>query len=133
MHTNIFIVEDHPLMREMLIELLEEADDLHVSGMASSAEDALLQLERAVPEMLLIDLSLPGMSGFDLASTVRGQWPTMRSVMLSGHTEPGIARRALEAGASGFVVKGNPEEIVDAIRRVSRGETYVSDSVRQEA
>lgn len=130
MPTNIYIVEDHPLMREMLTELIEEDPDFRVCGVASSGEDALDHAEALNPHLLLIDISLPRMSGIEFVLEARQRWPLTRLVMLSGHGERHYAASALSAGANGFVVKGNPDEIVDAIRQVFRGETYLSASVR---
>ncbi len=112
------------------MELIGESGDLRVSGVASTGEDALEHLARSLPNLMLVDVSLPRMSGLDLVATVRQRWPGTRVVVLSGHGDRSHVSRAISAGADGFVVKGNPEEIVEAIRRVFNGERYFSGSVR---
>ena len=107
------------------MEMIVEAGGLKVSGVASTGEEAIGYLNKAVPSMLLVDVSLPNMNGLDLAETVRRRWP-----VLSGHADQLHVSRAMSAGVDGFVVKGNPEEILDAIHRVLNGERYVSASVR---
>ena len=130
MQANVFIVEDHPLMREMLTELIDESEGMRVCGSAPSGEDALALIASSDPNLILIDVSLPKMSGLAFVEAARKQLPATRCIVLSGHGERIFADRALSAGANGFVVKGNPEEIVDAIRRVFDGETYLSASLR---
>lgn len=112
------------------MEMIVEAGGLKVSGVASTGEEALGYLDKTVPSMLLVDVSLPNMNGLDLAETVRQRWPDVRLIVLSGHADQLHVSRALSAGVDGFVVKGNPEEILDAIHRVLRGERYLSASVR---
>lgn len=131
MPSRVFIIEDHPLMRDMLAELIEDEADLQVCGLAANGEDALEAIAAARAELLLIDVSLPHMNGLELVSVVRRRWPQTPCVMLSGHGERSYVTRAMKAGASGFVVKGHPEEIVEAIRRVLQGETFLSRSLAQ--
>lgn len=129
MPSRIFIIEDHPLMRDMLAELIEDEVDLQVCGIASSGEDALAAIDALDAQLLLVDVSLPRMNGLEFVAAVHEKWPAMPCVMLSGHAEQSYVTRALESGANGFVVKGNPDEIVEAIRSVLRGETYLSKTL----
>ena len=130
MKRNVYIVEDNELVRGTLQEFIEMDPDLQVCGVADTAEAALQRLSSVDADLLLADVSLPGMSGIDLAREVKAQWPDLLCLMLSGHQEPTYARSALAAGARGYVLKGNPVEITDAIRNVLGGETYVSGPLR---
>lgn len=127
----VYIVEDHPIMRETLQDYLALDADLEICGMAESAEAALEALEAAAPDVVVIDLSLPGRSGLELVGEVGERWGTP-CIILSGHGERTYVGRALACGALGYVLKGNPREIAPAIRQVLKGEIYVSPSLREE-
>jgi DNA-binding NarL/FixJ family response regulator len=124
------LVEDHPLMRETLSEFLRELSAIELIGMVATAEEALSFCEEQRPELALIDVSLPGMNGIDLVSELHARYPGMRCLMLSGHREVSYVERALANGASGYVLKGDPSELLRAVDAVARGETYLSDTVR---
>ena len=126
----IFIVEDHAVMRQMLAAYLTDQTSYDVCGQAASAEAALEQLAEAAPDLVLVDVSLPGMSGIELVRQIQTQRDELACLMISGHGEPEYVRRALGAGARGYVVKGNPYELPGAIEEVLSGATYLSPSVR---
>lgn len=133
MPRRIFIVEDHAIVRQMLGEFLARLD-IEVCGVAESGEEALERLSgSAAPDvveadLVLIDVSLPGMTGIDLAGKLQAQRPSLPSLMYSGHREMVYVKRALAAGARGYLVKGNPRELEGAIDQVLDGKTYVSTS-----
>lgn len=127
---NIYIVEDHPTMRETINDFLDGEADLRVCGMAATGEEALERLPGLEPELVLIDTSLPGISGIALVSVLVERWPSLRCLMYSGHGETTYVEHALAAGARGYVLKGTPDELPKAIRRVIGGEVYVSESLR---
>lgn len=120
----IFIVEDNDIMREMLSEFISEISGMEVCGMAETAEDALEDSALAAADLLLVDMALPEMNGADFIESVRRRLPNTPCLVLSGHFETSYVRRARAAGASGYVRKGNPQEIAEAISRVLRGEEY---------
>lgn len=122
----IFIVEDHPVMRRSLQTLLAREPDLVVSGAAANAESALEQIEKLTPDLVLIDVSLPGMNGIELARTLRALYPDVTLSMLSGHDGKTHVEQALKAGASGYILKGRASELPAAIRQLASGEQYVS-------
>jgi len=126
MTVRIYAVEDHELMRGMLVEFLSLVPGFEVSGFASSAEEALGDPSLSGTSIVLVDVSLPGMTGIDFVRELRGAGGGPPCVMLSGHRDPSYVRHALAAGAVGYVVKGNPEELVHAIRTVLGGGRYVS-------
>lgn len=126
MGIRVYIVEDHPVIRETLVEFLDLTADMAVCGMAATAEDAATELEAAAPTVVLVDLSLPGRSGLDLLAEIKARWQ-LPTIVLSGHGERSYVGKALSAGARGYVLKGRPAEVPLAIRRVLGGELYLSE------
>jgi DNA-binding NarL/FixJ family response regulator len=124
------LVEDHPLMRETLSEFLAELSSIHLIGMVSSAEEALGFCDQNQPQLALVDVSLPGMSGIELVQALRERHPDMRCLMLSGHREISYVERALASGASGYVLKGDPADLLRGVAAVVEGGTYFSDAIR---
>lgn len=130
MSSKVYIVEDNDRMRTLLREWIDELPGLEVCGAAASAEDALRELSGVQPDLAVIDMSLPGMGGIELVATLRDQQPRMRCLILSGHNERTYVERALAAGAQGYLLKGEPGEIENAITRVLSGEQYLSASLK---
>lgn len=130
MGIRIYIVEDHPIMRETLQDYLTVESDIEICGMVGSAEAASEALEAAAPDLVVVDLSLPGRSGLELVGEIRERWGTP-CVILSGHGERTYVGRALACGAQGYVLKGSPRELAPAIRRVLEGDIYVSPALRR--
>ena len=114
----VYLVEDHELMREMLTEFLSIEGDLEICGMASSGESALMELEHLRPDIVLVDMSLPEMSGLDFVRELSARLPEVPCLMFSGRGERTCVELALQAGARGYIRKGNPEELTKAIRTV---------------
>jgi len=123
----VFLVDDHPLVRESLASLIEQQADLTVCGEAENAPAALARIGAAVPDVAIVDLSLEGGSGLELIKNLRQVHPEVAVLVLSMHDEDLYAERALRAGARGYIMKrevtGN---VILAIRRVLRGEVYLS-------
>jgi two-component system invasion response regulator UvrY len=132
MTITIYIIEDHPLMCTAIGKLVELTPDIAIAGMAHSGEEALLQLPSINTDLILVDIALPHMSGIEVISAVHKQWPQMPLLAFSGHQEANYVRRALDAGASGFVAKGDPYELVKAIRQIWSGHSYLSDIAQKE-
>ncbi len=130
MSKNIYIIEDHPLMQKMLREFLNRLSHLNVCGIATTGQEALEQLPTAGADLVLIDVSLPDMSGIDLLEELQTWHPVLPCLMLSGHQEAIYIQRALTAGAKGYVAKGHPLELADAIQQVLAGNVYLSETVR---
>lgn len=128
--TQIFLVEDHPIMRQSLRSLLEREADLVVSGEAQDAESALEQIGQAQPDLVLIDVSLPGMNGIQLARVLRSRHPEILVAMLSGHEGKTHVEQALLAGARGYILKGHARELPTAVRSMVAGSKYVSVELR---
>jgi DNA-binding NarL/FixJ family response regulator len=118
----VFIVDDHPLIRSVLTQILNLEANLEVVGTAASAEVALEAYDQTSPDLLLIDYSLPGMNGAELAKRVRHMHPELPCLILSSWRAQALIKTALDAGANGYVVKGDPEALIDAINQVVDGE-----------
>jgi DNA-binding NarL/FixJ family response regulator len=126
----VYLVEDHPVYAEGLVEILKSEPGLTVCGQAGSAEEALRDIPRLKPELVLVDITLPGMSGLDLIKRLRPKYPEIKLLVISMREEQLYAARVLRAGGDGYVMKQqDPEEILDAIRDVLAGRIYVSDDV----
>jgi DNA-binding NarL/FixJ family response regulator len=126
----LLLVEDHPVVSRGLKELLNYEPDLQVCGIAEDATLALSQLAEFKPDLILLDLSLKGMSGMDLLREVKSRNPRQLVLILSMHDEVVYAPRALRAGAAGYVTKlETTETLVRAIRKVLAGGIYLSDAL----
>ena len=132
MPVKIYIVEDHPVMREMLREFFAGLTDpeADVCGEASTGEAALERLADVEADLVFVDVSLPGMSGIEFVEAAQARRPGLPCVMFSGHGEAAYARRALAAGARGYILKGDPYEVAGAIRQVLAGEVYLSERLQ---
>ncbi|MEJ2289138.1 MAG: response regulator transcription factor [Deinococcales bacterium] len=121
----LFIVDDHAIVRAGVRMLLNAQDSLLVVGEAESAEEALEALPEVEADVVLLDLSLPGMNGIEAVRALRRRLPETRFIALSMHEDPEYVQGFLEAGGSGYVPKSSLEmQLVDAILAVSRGEYY---------
>jgi DNA-binding NarL/FixJ family response regulator len=128
-HT-VFIVDDHPLMRESLATLLDRQSDLRTCGQAGDSITAYAEIERVRPEIVIVDLALPGESGLELIKKLPTLAHPPSALVLSMHDESFFAERALRAGARGYVMKHETtDKVVEAVRRVLAGEIYVSGAL----
>lgn len=128
--TKIFIVEDHPVFRQGLVQMLNGEDNLTVCGEADNATEALKAIIRLKPDLALIDLTLPGKSGLDLIKELRAVDRKVKLLVVSMHDEALYANRVLRAGGDGYIMKQeDPEEILHAIRDVLNGRIYVSEQI----
>ena len=125
----IFLVDDHPLVREWLTNLINQQPDLIVCGETDSAPQALEAIARAKPDVAIVDLSLKDSSGFDLIKSLKQSETGAAVLVLSMHDEAHYAERALRAGARGYVMKRETtKKVVTAIRRVLEGKLYLRES-----
>jgi len=122
----LLLVDDHPLVREGLKRVLSSMVGVFVVGEASTGEDAIARVRDLEPDIVMMDLSLPKMSGIEATRIIRKDFPQTRVLALTMHMEEVYVRGALEAGASGYLVKdARPNELVRAIETVQSGERYV--------
>ncbi|HEY1764899.1 MAG TPA: response regulator transcription factor [Opitutaceae bacterium] len=130
---SVFIVDDHPLVREGLGQLIIQAPDLSVSGYAEDTATAYPEIVRLKPEIVVIDLALRGESGLELIKRLQLLPEPPRMLVLSMHDEAFYAERALRAGALGYVMKReSPSKVIDAIRQVISGRIFVSEAITSE-
>lgn len=135
MSLRLLLVDDHALVRAGYARLLALEPDLQVVGEYADADSAYaaLQLQREASDLadvLVLDLSMPGRSGFDLLRRLRLRWPSLAVLVCTMHDSPPMLAQALAAGARGFVTKSSdPALLADAIRRVARGETVLSPDI----
>ena len=128
--TRILIVDDHQLLSSGLAMLLSAEKYLEVTGQADRPETALRLAEEQQPDIILLDISLPGRSGLDLLPELLARSPQSRIIMLTMHEEQQYLKRALECGAKGFVLKkGGGTDLMYAIRAVMQGDTYIQPSM----
>jgi DNA-binding NarL/FixJ family response regulator len=126
----ILVADDHALVREGIGKVLALDDRLVVGAEATSAADVLAQLERGGFDLVLLDLLMPGASDMDLIGRIVAAHPRLPVLVLTMHADPHIARRALEAGALGYLTKdSSPELLVDAVHHVLAGRSYVDPSL----
>ena len=126
----ILIVEDHPLMRGALAQLIADEPDLTISGEAEDAHGALEILTKLKPDLALIDITLKNSNGLELIKDIKIRWPELSVLVLSMHDESFYAERALRAGARGYVCKSElPATLIQGIRKVLGGAIYTSDRV----
>ena len=126
----ILIVDDHPIVRRGLAELVDQQAGLVVSGQAEDAHQAMEAIRAQEPDMVIVDISLKETSGLELIKDIKTRHPGLPVLTLSMHDESLYAERALRAGAKGYIMKQQAtEELVMAIRKVLDGQVYVSDTI----
>ncbi|MEY2492135.1 MAG: hypothetical protein QOH24_1086 [Verrucomicrobiota bacterium] len=129
----IVVVDDHPLFRHGLVQLLNSDDAFSVCGEASSAPEALTLVRKLKPHLMIVDLGLKGPGGLELTKSVRAEFPKMPVLVLSMHDEPTYAVRSLRAGANGYVTKQDAlGSVLVAVREVIDGRVYLSPSMASE-
>ncbi len=126
----IYIVDDHPLMQKGIAMSLGAETGIRVCGYAASAEEALNEISQINPDLVVVDISLPGMSGIELIKHLLALNPNLKTLVMSRHDESLYAERAIRAGAKGYVMKLEADDqLVKAVRRVLSGGIYVSDEI----
>ena len=128
--SRIFLVDDHPLVREGLANLINGQNDLFVCGEAEDSAGAITGIAKTRPDVALVDISLKNESGLELVKNLESQFPLVALIVLSMHDEALYAERALRAGALGYVMKReSTKSVLASIRRVMEGGVYVSERV----
>ena len=131
--TRIVVVDDHPLFRHGLVQLLNSDDGFTVCGEASSAPEAMTLIRKLKPHLVIADLGLKGPGGLELTKSIRAEFPKMPILILSMHDEPTYAVRSLRAGANGYVTKQDAlGSVLIAVREVMDGRVYLSPSMASE-
>ncbi|MBE3096482.1 MAG: response regulator transcription factor [Planctomycetes bacterium] len=126
----ILIVDDHPIVRQGLVQMLGHEPDMEACGEAESAAEALKAIAAAAPDAAIVDLSLKDSSGLELLKDIRVRYPRLPVLVLSVYDESMYAERALRAGAKGYMMKEEAaEKVVTAIRRILAGQIYLSEAM----
>ncbi|MGJ8723234.1 MAG: response regulator transcription factor [Roseibacillus sp.] len=123
----VAIVDDHPMMREGLCGLVGSIEGFHCCWAAGDAKETMTALEGEIPNLLIVDMSLPGRNGLELTKDILALYPSLHILMVSMHDETLYAQRILRAGAKGYIMKDAPtEQLIDAIQKVAVGSMWVS-------
>jgi DNA-binding NarL/FixJ family response regulator len=126
----ILLADDHALVRAGFRAILQNIDAFEVVAVAGDGVDALRLIELHQPDVVLLDITMPGLTGLEVAAHVTKTWPSIRVVMLSMHATEEFVLQALNAGAKGYLLKdAGTEELETAVRTVAGGETYLSPLV----
>jgi DNA-binding NarL/FixJ family response regulator len=126
----ILVVDDHPLLREGIAALIATQPDLELVAQASSGEGAVEQFRLTHPDITLMDLQMPGMSGLDAIIEIRKEWPSARIIVLTTYAGDVLAQRALKAGAQAYILKNLVDkELLETIRSVHRGMKKIQSDV----
>ncbi|MFB3892127.1 MAG: response regulator [Phycisphaerae bacterium] len=126
----LVVVDDHPIVRRGVVQIIEGEADLTVVGTAEDSKGAMAVIEECSPDAVVTDITLKGSSGIDMIREIAARWPKLPVIVFSMHDESFYAERVLRAGARGYVTKGDPsQKLIDGIHRVMTGEVYVSDKV----
>lgn len=128
----VFLVDDHPLVREWLTTLINQQPDLVVCGETETAPEALKAIAQSKPDVAIVDISLKDSSGIELIKALKESQPEVLALVLSMHDESLYAERALRAGAKGYIMKRETtKKVIEAIRRILDGKLYISNAVAE--
>lgn len=126
MSIRVFITDDHILLRDGLRALLNNKADIEVIGGASEIIEAQNQIQQLRPDVVLMDINMPGHSGIEATRQLQKKCPEVHILMLTIHEDPHLLQEALQAGASGYILKRASEsELINAIQAVARGDLYI--------
>jgi len=125
----LLLVEDNAILASTLVRFLRTQGDLEIVSIAPTAEAALEMLPGLVVDLVLVDVSLPNMSGLEFVAIAHNQMPQLPCLMFSGHSEIDYVTRALAAGAKGYVSKNQPEALFSAIKEVLAGKMYLGEEL----
>ena len=129
----IFLVDDHPMLRDGLIRLIGQKSGCHVCGESASGAEALDAIPRLEPDLVMLDITLPDRNGLELIKDLQVLVPGIRILVFSMHDEMIYAERVMRAGAKGYLMKGAPtEKLIEAINRVLGGGIYLSGRVSEQ-
>lgn len=130
--TKVLLVDDHAIMRDGLREILASVDGFELIGEAANGNDALLALQHNLPDLIVMDMSMPGISGISLIERIKMLYPSLSVLVLTMLDDPQIALRALKSGADGYITKDKPAaELIAALRKVAAGGRYVDSALAE--
>lgn len=125
----ILLVEDHSLVIQGISTMLEKNEEIECTGIFKNGKDLLIKLKSYQPDVILMDINLPDYNGIDLCKEVKEKYPAVKVVALSINNQPGIIKKMIDSGASGYVLKdAEQHEIIEAIKTVIKRKQYFSQS-----
>ena len=128
----VLLADDHGIVREGLRRIVEESGDMEVVAEAADGREALRQVDTAVPDVAVVDISMPGIDGLEVVGRLKDSHPGLPVLILTMHEEAQYIVRAIEAGAMGYLTKQSaPEQLVTAIRKVCQGQRYMTDEATE--
>jgi DNA-binding NarL/FixJ family response regulator len=126
----VFIADDHKILREALVILLSQHGNIEVIGEAAEGQEAFEKIKKSMPDIAVLDISIPQLNGIDLAVKLEQETPDVKAVILTMHKSEDFITRALRAGVKGYVLKDNAlEELIECIETVYNGDIFLSHSV----
>jgi len=127
---NVLIADDHAIVREGMRQILSTTKDINLTAEASNGLEMLSMIRKEKFDVILMDISMPGLNGLDALKQLRVEYPSLPVLILSMYPEEQYAKRFLKAGASGYLTKGSAtDELITAIRKVSQGKKYISPAL----
>jgi len=131
MQITVFVVDDHALVRSGLIRVIETEEDLHVVGEGSGSAETMEAIRRLQPQVVVVDLEMPRMRGADLIERLKDVVPSCRALVCTMHSTHGYLAEALRRGATGYLLKSSPGQLlVDAIRAVASGKAFIDPALQ---
>jgi len=126
----VVVVDDHTLVRQGIVGLLGSQPDIEVVGQAGDAREAMAMIASTTPDVVLMDIAMPGRSGLDATREIRDRFPDVQVIVVTIHDREDYLFQALRAGAAGYVLKGaEVQDLIEAVRTAQRGEVYLFPSV----
>jgi len=126
----IVVVDDHPILRQGIVQMINDDPKLSVVGEAQDVSEALQVIQETIPDLAVVDISLKDSNGIDLIKDIGIRWPKMPVLVFSMHDESFYAERVLRAGAKGYVTKGESAgKVIEGIHKILAGEIYISDNL----
>ena len=130
----VFLADDHAIFRDGLRALLQRQDGVEIVGEAGDGHEAVNEIERTRPDVVVMDIAMPHLNGLEVTRRVRKKMPRTRVLVLSMYEDADFVRQILDAGASGYVLKGSAsKELLDALAVVRKGQTYLAARLEQHA
>ena len=128
----VLLADDHSIVRAGLRRIVEESGEMTVIAEAADGREAIEQIRKELPDVAVIDISMPGLDGLEVVSQLRVHYPDLPILILTMHEEGQYVVRAIEAGAMGYITKQSaPEQLVKAIRKVNAGNRYITDEAAE--
>jgi DNA-binding NarL/FixJ family response regulator len=126
----VFLADDHKILRESLVILLSQKDNIDVIGASGDGQEAYRKITELKPDIAVLDISIPRLNGLDLADKLKAEMPEVKTVILTMHKSEDFVTRALCAGVRGYVLKDNAlEELIDCIETVYEGKMFLSQDI----